>query len=103
MTNLWDAPGYTIMGASNGFYCAQPFGVGSITNTFYPFQTVGAGSAYLTNGCAFFNAGATNIDPTLLSQLQLKTTYPPIVQSNVTISVNTTLGPTAQRDSDTPT
>ena len=74
-----------------------------MTNNFYPFQSVGAGSYYLTNGCNFFNAGTTNIDATLLAGLRTKTTYPPMVYSNVTISAtNLTFSPQAQRDTDTP-
>ena len=66
------------------------------------FQTVGGGSYYLTNGSPYRNAGTTNIDATLLAELRQKTTYPPIVYSNVTIATATTLSPQAQRDTDTP-
>ena len=104
LTNSPSAPyiTYQISGCSNGFYNCPPFGTGQITNSFYPFQSVGAGSYYLTNGCSFFNAGTTNLDPVLLADLATKTTYPPIVYSNTTISVATTFTPQAQRDTDTP-
>jgi len=62
------------------------------------FQTVGGGSYYLATNSIYHNAGTTNLDPALLADLATKTTYPPIVYSNVTISVNTTLSPQAQRD-----
>jgi hypothetical protein len=91
-----------VSGDHNGFYNSPVFGTSQVTNNFYPFQSVGAGNYYLTNGCNFFNTGTTNIDVTLLASLQQKTTYPPIIYSNVTISVNTTLSPQAQRDNDTP-
>jgi hypothetical protein len=62
------------------------------------YQTVGGGSYYLTNGSPYHNAGTTNIDSILLADLAQKTTYPPIVYSNVTISVSTSLSPSVQRD-----
>jgi hypothetical protein len=89
---------YTLTGNSNGFYNASEFGNGATTNIFYPFQTVGAGSCYLTNGCAFLNVGTTNIDPTLLASLAQKTTYPPFFLTNQTLSVNTNFSPQALRD-----
>src|SRR5580698_9948314 len=38
------------------------------------------------------------MDPRLVTDLQQKTTYPPIVFSNITNSADTTLSPQAQRD-----
>jgi hypothetical protein len=92
----------TISGDHNGFYNSPVFGTGQVINNSYPFQTVGGGSYYLANGCSFFNAGTTNIDATLLAGLKQRTTYPPIVYANQTISVPLTLSPQAQRDTDTP-
>ncbi len=66
------------------------------------YQTAGAGSFYLADGSPYRNAGTVNIDSTLLAALKTKTTYPPIVYSNTTISVETTFNPQAQRDTDTP-
>jgi hypothetical protein len=88
----------TIGGADNGFYENPEFGSGAVTNNFYPFQTVGGGEYYLTNGCSFHNVGTTNIDPVLLANLAAKTTYPPIAYTNVTFSTATTFSPQAQRD-----
>jgi hypothetical protein len=85
-------------GNFNGFYNSPLFGADTNFSSIYPFQTVGAGSYYLTNGCDFFNAGTTNIDPVLLADIANKTTYPPIVYSNITISVATNFSPQAQRD-----
>lgn len=62
------------------------------------FQTAGAGSHYLASGSPYRNAGTTNIEPVLLTNLAAKTTYPPIVYSNTTISVATTFNPQAGRD-----
>jgi hypothetical protein len=93
---------FTTNASYNGFYNSPTFGTAIISSSIYPFQTVGAGNYYLTNGCNFFNQGTTNIDATLLAGLKQRTTYPPILYSNVTVSINTTLNPQAQRDTDTP-
>lgn len=66
------------------------------------FQTVGAASYYLVDGSTNRNTGTTNIQPALADSLKTKTTCPPIVYSNVTISTDTTFAPQAQRDTDTP-
>jgi len=66
------------------------------------FQTIGAASHYLADNSPCRNAGTTNINPDLLAGLRHKTTYPPIVYSNVIISAETTLAPQAQRDTDAP-
>jgi hypothetical protein len=98
----------TVTGDHNGFYntCGHTFGT-SITNaTSNPFQTAGvgdyayAGYFYLTDGCPFRNAGCY-YDPGLLVSLVQKTTHPPIFFSNITITNNITLGPQAQRDTNT--
>jgi archaellum component FlaF (FlaF/FlaG flagellin family) len=95
--------GATPAGTNNGFYnCPSTFGTAPITTGSYPFQTVGAGNYYLANNCTFRNAGITNVDAVALTNIQTRTTYPPILYSNVTVAVNTTLSPQAQRDTDTP-
>ena len=83
---------YNIVGVSNVFLSSDA-GV---------FQTVGAGANYLAANSPYRNAGTTNIDSALLAALRQKTTYPPIVYSNTTISVATTFSPQAQRDTDMP-
>lgn len=65
------------------------------------FQTVGAGSRYLASQSAYRNAGTTNIDPTLLADIKLRTTYPPLVLTNDIVS-DTTLYMQAGRDVDSP-
>ena len=107
LTNYYSYYPSSLTGTNNGFYRdyypPPSFGVGQIVETSaYPFQTVGGGSYYLTNGCVFRDVGTTNIDPILLAELQQKTTYPPIVYSNVTIATATTFSPQVQRDTDTP-
>jgi len=101
VTNLTSGSSSTLTGTNNGFYSSPPFGTFQSTNTFYPFQTAGGGSYYLANGCVFTNAGTTNIDPTLLTALRQKTTYPPIVYSNVTFSAVSNFGPYVLRDTNT--
>jgi hypothetical protein len=66
------------------------------------YQTAGAGAHYLADGSPYRNAGITNIDPTLLADLQNLTTYPPLLFNTNTYTANTTLYPQAQRDYDTP-
>ncbi|HEV2207456.1 MAG TPA: hypothetical protein VG167_01690 [Verrucomicrobiae bacterium] len=66
------------------------------------FQSVGGGGHYLADQSSYRNAGTANIDATLLADLAIKTTYPPIVYSNITLATDETFGPQAQRDSDTP-
>jgi len=64
------------------------------------FQTVGAGSHYLSDN-TYRNSGTTNINSTLTSELKKLTTYPPIVLTN-DFTVSTTLAPQAPRDTDIP-
>ena len=90
--------GASVGGSYNGFYNSPVFGTSTVTNNFYPFQTVGAGNYYLAGGCSFTNAGTPNIDPVLLADLATKTTYPPLVYTNAAISANTIWGPQAPRD-----
>lgn len=101
ITNLTNNASMDFGGTHNGFCNCPEFGSGAVTNLFYPFQAVGGGNYYLTNGCNFINAGTSNIDPTLLVDLRQKTTYPPSIYSNQTISLSSTLSPQAERDTDT--
>jgi hypothetical protein len=56
----------------------------------------------LANDSIYRNAGTTNINPALLTDLHQKTTYPPVLYTNVGVSTDTTLNPQAQRDTDVP-
>jgi hypothetical protein len=85
-------------GACNGWYRSKPVGIAIFTNTFNPFQTVLGGGLYLTNGCAFRNAGTNRIDPVLLAELPDKTTWAPLVYSNVAFSTPTNFSPCVPRD-----
>ena len=66
------------------------------------FQTVGGGRHYLAPDSPYRNAGTTNINTNVLASIRTKTTYPPVVFSNVTLSADLTLSPQAQRDTDQP-
>ncbi len=70
------------------------------TGTASAFQTVGAAGHYLADD-TYRNAGTTNITASLLGDLKKKTTYPPIELTS-DFTVDTTLSPQAQRDTDTP-
>jgi hypothetical protein len=76
-------------------------GSNNATTNSSAFQTVGGGRHYLATN-TLRNIGTYTINLQLLAELQTMTTYPPIVYSNVTISIPTTLPPRAQRDTDTP-
>ncbi len=82
----------------NGFYNTPAVGSNPVTTNSNPFRTVGAGAYYLTANCVFHNSGTTNIDPTLLSELPQKTTWPPLVISNVAFASATNFSPYASRD-----
>lgn len=66
------------------------------------FQTVGAGSYYLANNSIYRDVGTTNINTALLADIRQKTTYPPVLYTNVTVSTNTVLNLQVQRDIDMP-
>jgi hypothetical protein len=67
------------------------------------FQVAGPGGLhYLAADSPYRNFGTPNISSATLGALQQKTTYPPIVYSNTVIAADTTFGPQAQRDTDTP-
>jgi hypothetical protein len=97
LANVTNVDGVTAAGI-NGFYQTPEFGDSPVTNTFYPFQTVGAGGYYLTNGGNFFNAGTPYLDPALLANLATKTTYSPILYSNTNFTSDITFYPQATRD-----
>jgi uncharacterized repeat protein (TIGR03803 family) len=87
----------TVNGNNNGLYNSPFFG-GFRYTIYYPFQTAGGGSYYLTNGSPFHNVGLSSIGSTLLADLAAKTTYPPSIYTNVVISTNLVLGPFVPRD-----
>jgi hypothetical protein len=88
-------------GSYNGFYNTPTFGTSQYSSTNSPFQTVGAGNYYLAASSPFRDVGVTNgIGSQMLAELSKGTTYPPIILTN-TFTTATTLGPQAQRDTDT--
>jgi len=62
------------------------------------YQSVNGGNYYLTNASPYRAAGTANIDPTLLANLQKKTTWAPILYNGVTFATNATFNPWAPRD-----
>jgi len=90
ITNSPSGP-IVLNGGTNGFWKSPVFGY-VVTNTFYPFQTAGAGNYYLASGCSFANSGSTNINSDLLANLRQKTTFPPVVLAHTNIS-NVALAP----------
>ena len=104
VTNLWPGAWVTYGGAYNGFYktpYSSSFGPYVFTNTFNPFQPAAAGNYYLAGGGGFQNVGTPDLDPTFLADIRTKTTYPPLIYTNLTFSVSTNFSPQAQRDTDT--
>ncbi len=83
----------TTVYTNNSFFLNSDTGV---------FQTVGAASHYLADGSLYRNVGTTNIDAGTLAAITQRTTYPPIVYSNVTFATNVTFTSQAQRDTDVP-
>lgn len=105
MANITIPASFTLKADHNGFYNSgggTNFGTTVISVPAYPFQSMGAGNYYLTNGSSCQNAGTTNIDPNLLSSLGNKTTQPPLIYTNILISTNIILSVQASRDNDTP-
>ena len=66
------------------------------------FEVVGGGSHYLAPGSPYRNTGTTNISAQTLASLRSRTTFPPLAYSNITVSIETTFYPQAQRDTDIP-
>jgi hypothetical protein len=65
------------------------------------YQPTGAGSYYLANGSPYRNAGRTNINSALLTNLQTLTTYPPVV-TNGLITTDYEFSPQVQRNTGAP-
>jgi hypothetical protein len=90
--------GVTLGGNNNGFVSTTPFGTFTNYTTGSPYQSMRAGSYYLTNTTPFLTAATTNINPALLAQLQMKTTQAPAYLAGPNYTTNTTLAPVVQRD-----
>ncbi len=63
------------------------------------YKIVGAGGHYLATNSPYHNAGTAGISPSMLTNLTQRTTYPPIVYTNVAFRAATNLAPRAVRDS----
>src|SRR5205814_5600258 len=66
------------------------------------YASAGAGNFYLAPFSTNRGAGTTLVNPTLLAALKQKTSYPPVIYSNITISTNLILSPQAQRNTAAP-
>ena len=97
-SSLYDRDSLTLQGSYNGFYSTSPtFGSPATNSSSSPFRTVGAGSFYLATN-TFRGFGTANISSNLLADLRTKSTYPPVVYSNITFSIATNFSPQARRD-----
>jgi len=65
------------------------------------YQSAAAGNFYLASSSTNRGAGTAMINSDLLAALKQKTTYPPVIYSNITVSTNLTLAPQAQRETGT--
>jgi hypothetical protein len=93
------SPNGSPSGDHNGFYSTTAFGTSQASSSAWPFQVVGASSYYLNSSCGFRGVGlATGIPASLVADLRTRTTYPPLVVSQVTINTNVTFSPWAQRN-----
>ncbi len=71
-------------------------GAGSVSAT--NFQAVGAGNYYLAANSPLRQSGTTNISRRLLTELKIRTTYPPVaIPTFMQLNGNLMLGPQAQR------
>lgn len=102
VVSITNISGLTVRGGYNGFYNSPNFGANTFLTSSYPFQAVGSGNYYLASGSGFQGVGTLNIDSVLAEDLQEKTTYPPIVYSNIVITTPTVFAPQAQRNTGTP-
>jgi hypothetical protein len=103
VTNMISPSNVVLSGSHNAFFnTASTFGSNVISLSSSPFQIAKDGQYYLAQDSSLQNAGKTNISSWLLDDLKTTTTYPPLVFSNQTFSVATTLAPQAGRDTSFP-
>jgi hypothetical protein len=105
VTNANNYSNYSFKGNNNGYYNAAnapQFSTPRFTVTSSPFQNAGAGNYYLTDLSMFRNQGTSSgVSTSLASDLNKRTTYPPLVVANVTNISPQTYSPQAGRDTDT--
>jgi hypothetical protein len=88
-------------GSYNAFYHASPkFGGNQFgSDSVFPFQTACLGGYYLSDASGYRGVGTTTRLPaSLLADLKLRTTYPPVLMQETTISDPLVLTPLAQRN-----
>jgi len=101
VTNLYSGPA-TVGGDRNGFYSTTAFGTSTYTTYNLPFQSAGAGNYYLAANSTFRDVGVTNgLSAALLAELRRRTTFPPLILSNILCTTPTALAQQASRDTDT--
>jgi len=66
------------------------------------YQTAGAGNYYLAPSSTNRGAGTAMINSDLLAAIKRKTSYPPIIFSNIIVLTNMTISPQAQRNTGVP-
>ena len=84
----------TVVALVNGLLSATGFNpsypcVNTVTDAGNAFVTVGGGSHYLADStnCSFGTTDSAHLDPTLLAELKLRTTHPPLLLTNLTQDV----------------
>jgi hypothetical protein len=105
-----DGGGTSTLNITNSIISRTPWGsipyttncVAVTTNSSGIFQSAWAGHYYLDANSPYRNGGTTNINSLLSAQLSHRTTYPPVMYSNLTILTNLTFNTIAQRDGDLP-
>jgi hypothetical protein len=90
----WNTPG---LGALNYFTNATVE-----TTDASVLQTVGAAAHYLADSSVHRQAGLTSIPAALAADLRQRTTYPPVVWTNTTLTTNVALSPVIARGSSVP-
>jgi hypothetical protein len=90
----WNTPG---LGALNYFTNATVETTSTST-----LQTVGSGAHYLADSSIHRQAGLTSIPAALAADLRQRTTYPPVVWTNTTLTTNVTLSPVIARGGSVP-
>jgi hypothetical protein len=88
-------------GNYNAFYHASPkFGSNQFgSDSVFPFQTACLGGYYLSDASGYRGVGsAASLPATLLADIKLRTTYPPVIIQETTISDPLVLTPLAQRN-----
>ena len=66
------------------------------------YQCAGAANYYLADNSPYRHAGNTNLTTNTLALIRARTTWPPLVLSNVTVTSDVTFSPQVERDTGVP-